>query len=164
MNRAEIVLTEVSEPGPSSIDYTTYSTEEVQGNGLTNFNRQYTIEPNAQNMILATCNAGAQIANRSWESYQIAINNVDQTGNRPINWGQNTHQDRMMRFFNNRGQDVHSLRLEQYDINDEQKVTEVYPILETLPLTRENKIVNIELNSAAGSQDLLLYKELIKTI
>ena len=56
INRAEIVLTQTpSQTGQSSIDYTTYSTEEIQGNSNANLTQQLIVEPNAQNLFMGYC-------------------------------------------------------------------------------------------------------------
>ena len=166
VNKAEIVLTQVETPGPSQIDYTTYSTEEVQGNNLQSFNRQYIVEPNAQNLIVATVPAGHTEPTQDWTDYQIAINNENQTGNRPVYYHRNLHQDRILRFMNNRGQTTESLRLEGRRVNDAdiESVNAHFIITETLPITQGTKAVDLEINSQNGMQDIIAYKELIRSI
>jgi len=166
INKAEIVLTQVETPGPSQIDYTTYSTEEVQGNGLQSFNRQYIVEPNAQNLIVACVPAGHIEPTQAYTDYQIAINNENQTGNRPVFYHRNLHQDRILRFMNNRGQTTESLRLEGRRVNDKdiEAVNAHYIITETLPITQGTKAVDLEINSPAGMEDIIAYKELIRSI
>ena len=165
VNRAEIVLTQVQMDGPDKIDYRTYSTEIVQGNSQTTFNKQYIVEPNAQNLILAHTALGDMNPSQEWKNYQIAINNVNQTGNREVHYGANLHQDRLLRFFNNRSQAVHSLRLSANNVAEPSStLTDIYPILETCPLTQSSKMVDVEIESAGGIQELILYKELVRTI
>ena len=166
INKAEIVLTQVETPGPSQIDYTTYSTEEVQGNNLQSFNRQYIVEPNAQNLIVACVPAGHIEPTQAYTDYQIAINNENQTGNRPVFYHRNLHQDRILRFMNNRGQTTESLRLEGRRVNDPgiEAVNAHYIITETLPITQGTKAVDLEINSPGGMQDIIAYKELIRSI
>ena len=160
VNRAEIVLVQTDEPGQFPIDYRTYSTEMVQGNSLTAYNNQFIIEPNCQNLIVATCDSGLINPTRPWNNYQISINNVNQTGNRQVWYNQNLHQDRMLRFFNNRGQTIGSLRNEAVGGSG---TVDQYAILETMPLTQSSKNVDLEINSA-GIEDIILYKELVRTI
>jgi hypothetical protein len=169
INRAEIVLSQM--PGvnaPDSIDYRTYSTEETQGINQTNYNKQIVVEPNCQNLIIAHCASGQTAPLQEWESYRLSINNVDVVGNRDIAYGKPLHEDRMLRFFNNRGQNVSNMTLQTISVDDEQNGAAnqipFYPILETMPLTRDEKIVNLELNSAGGAKDVVFYKELVRTI
>ena len=171
INRAEIVLSElVGVNGPSSIDYTTYSTEETVGNGAQVFNKQVICEPNAQNLIVATCNTGNVSPVDTWDNYRIAINNVDQTGNRDINWGKPIHKDRIMRFEQNRGQYPSNTSLTILECNALQATGgnqhRIYPILETLPLTKSQKLVDLRLDAGAGQtvEDVIFFKELVRTI
>ena len=165
VNRAEIVLTQVQTPGPDKIDYRTYSTEIVQGNSQTTFNKQFIVEPNAQNLIMAHTALGDGNPTQEWKNYQISINNVNQTGNREVHYGASLHQDRLLRFFNNRSQAVHSLRLSGNNVAEPSStLTDVYPILETCPLTQSSKMVDMEIESTGGLQELILYKELVRTI
>ena len=167
INRAEIVLSEmVGQNGPDKINYTTYSTEEVQGNGLGRLNKQIVCEPNAQNLIVAHCNSGEIAPDRPWTDYRLAIDNVDQTGNRDIPFNKPLHKDRILRFEQNRGTYPSNTSLQLMQTAEAQGATnqkDMFPILETLPITQSQKIVNLELTSA-GAQDVVFYKELIRTI
>jgi len=169
INNAEIVLTQLpSVNGPDSIDYRTYSTEETQGiAGLTSFNKQIMVEPNAQNLLVAHCNSGETLPSRAWTSYRMSIDNVDVSGNRDIAYNKPLHRDRIARTFNNRGQNISNFSLNAVKIGAQQAAAAnqlaLYPIYETLPLTQAQKIVNFKLNAAA-IQDVIFYKELQKTI
>ena len=167
INRAEIVLTQM--PGvdaPSSIDYRTYSTEETQGNGNTSYNKQVIVEPNCQNLIIAHCDSGKTAPQRSWKSYRLAINNEDVAGNRDIAFKKPLHEDRVLRFMNNRGQNISNISFNTVGTSETQGANnqvEYYPILETMPITPDDKLVNLELNSA-GAQDVVFFKELVRSI
>ena len=160
----------VGSVGPPSIDYTTYATEETQvPAGLTQFNRQIIVEPNAQNLIVASCPTGLTAPDREWTNYRLAIDNKDVCGNRDVQYNKPLHKDRIMRFFNNRGQNVSNTSLKL--INQGLQATNgnqipFFPILETLPLTQGQKLVNLELtsNAAATSKDVIFFKELARTI
>lgn len=167
INRAEIVLSQM--PGvdaPDSIDYRTYSTEETQGNAQPSFNKQIIVEPNCQNLIIASCPSGKTQPSRPWTSYRLAIDNTDVAGNRDIHYNKSLHEDRILRFMNNRGQNVSNMTLNQIGTSETQgdnNQVRFYPILETMPLTQTEKLVNLELNSA-GAEDIIFYKELVKSI
>ena len=167
INRAEIVLTQM--PGvdaPSSIDYRTYSTEETQGNGNASFNKQVIVEPNCQNLIVAHVDSGKTAPQRAWTSYRLAINNEDVAGNRDIAFKKPLHEDRVLRFMNNRGQNISNISFNQIGTTETQGANnqiEYYPILETMPITPDDKLVNLELNSA-GAQDVIFFKELVRSI
>ena len=170
INRAEIVLTQTpSQTGPSSIDYTTYSTEEIQGNDNISLTQQLIVEPNAQNLLMAHCLSPGTAPIQAWKSYRMAINNADVCGNRDVLYGTPIHRDRIQRTFNNRGQDIRNFSLTGIDVEasqqeavNQQKL--ITPVYETLPLTQSSKIVNFRLDSVAGAKELVFYKELVKTI
>lgn len=179
IHKAEIVLSQMpGVNGPSEIDYRTYSTEEQSGNAQPVYFHQYTVEPQAQNLIVAHCNAGEIACQREWLDYRMAINNVDVTGNRSVRYAQNLHQDRVLRFMNNRGQNISNLSLRTLDNvavqgadNDTRaNQLEIFPICETLPVRPEPKIVTLNLEAnpngvrATSVGDVIMYKELIKTI
>ncbi len=169
INNAEIVLTQLpSVNGPDSIDYRTYSTEETQGiAGLTSFNKQIMVEPNAQNLLIAHCNSNETLPSREWTSYRMSIDNVDVSGNRDIVYNKPLHRDRIARTFNNRGQNISNFSLNAVKIGAQQagdaNQLALYPIYETLPLTQAQKIINFKLNAPA-IQDVVFFKELQKTI
>lgn len=167
--RAEIVLSQLpGVDGPGEIDYRTYSTEEAQGVNQTQYNKQIVVEPNCHNLIIAHCPTGKTAPSQEWESYRMAINNVDVCGNRDVPYSKPIHSDRILRFFNNRSQNVSNISLKAIDVdaiqaNDQNQVA-FYPILETMPLTQGEKLVNLELTSAGGAKDVVFYKELTKSI
>ena len=177
INKADIVLAEqVGVQGPSEIDYRTYVSEIQVGTG-NNYFHQYSVEAEAQNLIIASCDTNEIAPNRPWFDYRISIDNIDQTGNRSVEWAGNLHQDRIMRFFNNRGQNVDNLSLSMIDTALVQGIVnptrpnqvDYFPLLETLPLTPAPKDVQIQMTGgvfggAAAVQDIILYKEIVKTI
>ena len=153
--------------GPSSIDYRTYSTEETQGSSQTPFTKQIICEPNAQNLFVANCNTG-QNDHKAWTRYRMAINNNDVAGNRDINVGTPLHRDRVLRTFNNRGQNVSNMSFKQIQVAAPQGANQNQsawgPIFETLPLTQNDKIVNFRIEQGGGAEDVIFYKELVKSI
>ena len=171
MNKAEIVLNEmVGVDGPTEIDYRTYTTEEQTGLGATDFFHQYVVEPNAQNLIIATCLPGEITPSNAWNNYRLAIDNVDQTGNRSVVYNDSLHYDRILRFMNNRGQNISSIALVSIDCEAVQtnaanrpNQVSIFPILETLPIKTTSKTVTLQLNATAIN-DVLAYKEVVRTI
>ena len=173
-NRAEIVLSEmVGQEAPDQIDYTTYSTEETQNTifaTANTFNKQIIVEPNAQNLIIAHTNTGQISTDRPWESYRLSIDNVSSSGNRDVEYNKPLHRDRIMRFFNNRGQMVSNTSLIAINTGTPQETNQnqqkIFPILETLPLTATQKLVNLEITAPIGAVPtaITFYKELNRSI
>lgn len=177
INRAEIVLSEMpGVKGPKSIDYITYTTEETYGPLVANlkFNHQFIIEPNAQNLIIASCPTGNVTPTQPWSEYSLVVDNVDQTGNRAVVYDSSLHKDRVLRFCLNKGMPPQDLSLGTS--NEKGESNESYIIYETLPLTQGTKMVNLELSpntrvkpgapGGAGSmvEDVVVFKEIVKTI
>ena len=177
INKADLVLAEqVGVTGPSEIDYRTYVSEIQVATGA-NYFHQYSVEPEAQNLILCSCNTNQIAPTRDWYDYRISIDNIDQTGNRSVEYAGNLHQDRIMRFFNNRGQNIDNLSLSMIDTSaiqgnsnaNRDNQVDYYPLLETLPITPVAKDVQIQmvggaLGAPAALQDIILYKECVRTI
>ena len=177
INKADLVLAEqVGVSGPSEIDYRTYVSEIQVATGA-NYFHQYSVEPEAQNLILCSCNTNQIAPTRDWYDYRISIDNIDQTGNRSVEYAGNLHQDRIMRFFNNRGQNIDNLSLSMIDTSaiqgnsnaNRDNQVDYYPLLETLPITPVAKDVQIQmvggaLGAPAALQDIILYKECVRTI
>ena len=169
INKAELVLNQRYDvKGPEGLDYTTYTTEETQGNGTISFNKQIIVEPNAHNLIIAHSDQNMIASDRAWADYRLAVNNRDVCGNRSVVYDKPLHLDRMLRFFQNRAQTPHNLSLrllagvgqaQQADANQ----IPFYPILETLPLTEASKLVSIELNGTS-IQDVCFFKEVTRSI
>lgn len=175
VNNAEIVLTNLpTVEGPDSIDYTTYSTEETQGAGAGSltFNKQIICEPNAQNLLVVNLDSNENDINRLWTNYRMAIDNVDVVGNRDIVRGSTLHRDRVLRCFNNRGQNISNMSFNTLQGNSAQgdpggangNQNPWGPICETLPITQQSKIVNFKLVQTVGTEDVVFYKELVSTI
>ena len=76
INRAELCLYTIPDDGdmPNSLTFPTYTTEADNGNDLTSFNRQYVLEPEADAVLIACCDANNILPTRNINSYRYAIN------------------------------------------------------------------------------------------
>ena len=172
VNRAELVLYTVDEPNPSnSFRYMTYLTEEDNGNGLDHLHRQYIVEPDCQNLIVASIENGKLLPQNPFTSYRISIDNEDQTGNRSVVWGSPLQQERLNRCLNeNSNIDFKNAQMAYYSSSGTQAAAygqNIMIIAETMPLTNGNKKVGLEIDStglAAKNQQMILYKQVQRTI
>lgn len=173
INFAELVLVRknnVPNP-PKSIEYTAFSVEEDHGNGLTTHKKTYFVEPNAQTLYIVATNANQDVPlpTQAINSYRISIDGVDQTGNRDVKIGSALHRERIERAYNNRGvpykdsRNAVILKLTNQETGNA-GVLQMSAIVETLPLTERQKLVEIEIVGAGALADITLYKELIKSI
>ena len=168
LNKAEIVLSVLAGVnGPNEIDYRTYTTDEQNGNGQASYFHQYQVEGEAQNLIVALCANRTITPINTFNSYRMAIENVDQTGNRSVVFNSSLYQDRVIRFMRNRGQTPSNLTIQTKSTEGQQQeyFNQKYlsPILETLPISALPKSVTLNIEATSNEQ-VILYKEITKTI
>ena len=181
INRADLVLETTSAEADSSISFETYTTEEdTPANNILNFSKAYSIEPECPLFMVMACNSGQILPNRSLSSYRYAIDNVEQTGNRDIpvctgtfpdaaaRHASSLQIDRLVRSLDNQaGLGFRNAQMRFYKNDNTQALAYQSPvsvIAETCPATRDDKILNLEIVSPAGLQDLKIYKQIRKTI
>ena len=174
VNSAQLVLYTVDAEEPSeNYTYKTWTTEEDNGNGLQNFNRQYMVEPECCNLIVAHANNGQILPNRAYVDYRIAIDNVDQTGNRSVAPDSPLQYDRLQRcLVENADIQWNNAQMKFFKNSETQADALQSPIsiiAETMPITPAFKKIGLEMNAAAGGgangiQQLVLYKQITKTI
>ena len=166
INGAELVLVALKDPKnvPASHDYITYSTEEINGNSLATINKQIKVEPNAQSIYITSSDSGEIAPDRDISKYRLAIDNVDITGNREIDFGKSLHKDRLIRAYRNKSVKLEDLRLRMNKLTATQATRDSEPnavIVEAMPLGLQEKNVNLELTNSANCQDVRIYKELV---
>jgi hypothetical protein len=80
---AEMVTQVVSQPDPmmDKMSYTTYTTEQFNAGGLTNFQRLYQVEPEAVSLMVLfpTASNNPVSSNVNITDYRLKIDNIDQT-------------------------------------------------------------------------------------
>lgn len=170
VNRAELVLFTVDEPNPSeSYKYSTYLTEQDNGNGLANLHRQYIVEPDCSNLLIAQCLNNLILPAQPFVSYRMAIDNEDITGNRSVEVGSPLQFDRLNRCLNGNSNiewrnaqmkfySSHGTQLQSYAKN-------ISMICETMPLTDGNKKVGLEIDATGNTvQQIILYKQVERSI
>ena len=146
----------------------TYSTEEIDGgNNATITNKRAKLEPNAQTLYVASCDANQIAPDRTLNSYRMSIDNVDVSGNREIVFDSGIQRDRLIRAYRNRGVPLKNLNQRLMKITADQKTTrndDLAVIVEPLELTNEEKTLQLKLVAGANHQDIILYKEVVKSI
>jgi len=173
VNFAELVLVRknnVSNP-PKQIEYTAFSVEEDHGNGLTTHKKTYFVEPNCQTLYIVATNANQDVPlpTQAINSYRISINGVDQTGNRDVKINSALHRERIQRAYDNMGvpykdsRNAVVLRTTNQETGNA-GVLGMSAIVETMPLTERQKLVEVEIVGAGALADITLYKQLIKSI
>jgi len=168
INNAELNLTEVmgadANKVPDELTFITYSTEEMDGAGLQVANKRTHVEPNCQTLYVANCPTGRIAPARAMSKYRLAIDNEDVSGNRDVVAFKQLHKERITRAYVNKSVPLKNLELRLYRHSATQANTrteQLSAIVEPMPLTDEDKLVQLEITAAATNQDIILYKELV---
>ena len=171
VNRAELVLfTRPPMSSPSEYQYVTYTTEEDNGNALTSFARGYTMEAEAEQMLVCLAPQNHILPSTVYESYRYAVDNKDMTGNRSVAVRSPIAYDRLTRALDNAYTDWRSAQLKFFN---QTPVTPIQAnaydktnstIVDTLPLSDRTKYVDLQIECAAGVQDLRIYKQMVRSI
>jgi len=166
---AEIVLTEVVNPPqvPNELEYVTYTTQEDVGNGQQNVFKQYKVEPECQSLFVTHSDSGQIAPDRAFNSYRMSIDGIDVSGNRDIEYAKPIHKDRIERCYRNKSVPLKSLELKMINLTATiaaQKGDALRVIAEAMPYTEQEKNINLEIKAGAAIQDLILYKEIVKTL
>jgi len=173
INFAELVLVKRNDvaSGPKEIDYTRFTVQEDNAIGLTTHKKTYFVEGNCQTLFIVGTNSAKDIPNpaNAFTKYRMAVNGVDVAGNRDIEIGSSLHRERIARAYKNRGVRVEDERLATIlnTQNQEFDLSGILPmsvICETMPLTAEQKLVEVEITGAAALDEIILYKELAVSV
>jgi uncharacterized protein YukE len=142
----------------------TYTSEQDNGNSLTDFNRGYMVEGDAENIMVACLNNGAILPNRTIDSYRYAIDNNEQTGNRDIVSGSPLQFDRLQRCLEGSAQiPFKNAQLKFYRQTNTQANVYSSPIsmiCETLETSAEHKMFNLSIKCSGQLQQIILYKQI----
>ena len=170
MNSAELVLRRVQNPqNVGTINYNTYSTEQVNGNGRTNYTNLFTVEGEASNVILMfpDGNDGLISVNEDIASWRLRLNNNDLT-DRDVDKDSPLAHDRLALTLNNMGYSLRNLNKNAGKSNA-QSWTGTYTdakfntqlILNPLFQTPNTKLLQVNINAGgAGVKAVNLYKQL----
>ena len=165
INRAELVLSISDETETKdAYEIMTYTSEQDNGNSLTDFNRGYMVEGDAENIMVACLNNGAILPNRTIDSYRYAIDNNEQTGNRDIVSGSPLQYDRLQRCLEGSAQiPFKNAQLKFYRQTNTQANVYSSPIsmiCETLETSAEHKMFNLSIKCSGQLQQIILYKQI----
>ena len=193
---AQLVLQKVANPGkePNIINYTTFSTEQAQGNGATNFQRQFQLEPNAVNVFLMfpakqldtgagdahTGKMSFSSSNLTLRAARLRLNNEDLT-NRDMQIataGAVSHagkalllHDRLMMALMNGGYRLKNIGLVNPSRTSFTPATQrtngrrLTVVANPVPVTPTEKLLQVNLTATTtGVEDIVLYKQLAQTL
>ncbi len=173
MNQAQIVLHAVGKDKmggmPDKIEFTKYSLEKDNANGRTAFRRNYELEPDCVNMlVLLPKVAEGKLSDLVFEDFRVSVDNELLT-NRNVFKDTQLYYDRLERYMKNQGKTLKNMLGKEYDnkiVNAGNTETSngqenlIHAISEPMPVTQNMKLCELEINAAAGVQDVLIYKEI----
>ena len=168
---AEIALKRVMNPmGMDEIDYSTFSTDESNGNSLTSYQRQFQVEPEAVNVLVMFPSPDDDLlsVNNDVNSFRFRINNHD-ASDRDISVNGPLYYDRLGMTLGNMGMRLRGLaqnagcpsETSDWDSVYEKAGLKITVLANPLPQTMNEK--NLQVNISAGGsgvQKLALFKEL----
>jgi hypothetical protein len=174
INRAEVVMKRVMQPtGIDQIAYTTYSTEETLGNGATSFRNIYTVEPEAENVLMLFPNEsggdGLTSAGNTISSWRLSLNNIDLT-DRDIVLRSPLAYDRLSQSLRSMGYSLANLTQNPGKFNSgttswsvvySDTALDLTAIANPLFQTTQTKLLQVQINATApGLKNIILYKTL----
>lgn len=168
---AELVLRKVPDEPMDMLVYSTYTSEDAEGNSLTSFNQQFMVEPNCFNLLaMPISEFNDLLCFGPTESFRWTIDNVDAT-NRQVVMKSALHYDRLAMYQLNSGKRLKSLILAQanqtaelssgrYELNP---INGLMP--QPVPMTQNRKICNLNVESSEGGlKKMILWKQVARQV
>jgi hypothetical protein len=168
---AEIALKRVMNPmGMDEIDYSTFSTDESNGNSLTSYQRQFQVEPEAVNVLVMFPSADDDLlsVNNDVNSFRFRINNHDAT-DRDVSKDSPLYYDRLGMTLGNMGERLRGLAQNAGCPSETSDWASVYEktglkitvLANPLPQTMNEKNLQVNISAGGGGvKKLALFKEL----
>lgn len=167
INNCELELKLTDEAPPAQIQFTTYSTEEDSFNGTTNKNKMYQVEPMADNLLVALTNGGV-LPDHQVSTYRFRVDNKEMSRN-AVKIDEPEHFDNINKLFLNMDLELKDVSERAFDLQKDKDKSDYNSLRMGLigtpmPLTQNQKNVNIDLTAGANMSELILFKRMVKTI
>jgi len=175
---AEMVLEKRMKNEPmDKLVYSTYTVEEDNGNALTDFARQYSVEREAFNVNICLPATGTDITcensgSTQFESYRLMNDQVFLT-DRNVEYKKPLYYDRTSMYFLNQGLPLRNLtdRNERTEAKYEDRLTtnprDIIFIGSPLPISPQMKQLQVDIrgdSAGAGVNKILLYKSVVRSL
>ena len=169
-NSCQLVIyedTSGSKP-PSGIQYKTYTTEVDTENAIANFSRNYYLEPECSNVLIMTPLPASDIlSDLDVTSYRFRVNG-ENTTNRAIPARSPLHYDRIARVLLNQDKQLKNTHECSIDIDSGRGTLigshRASMMAETVPITANQKQLEVEIHSGTGLSKIYLFKEVQRQI
>jgi hypothetical protein len=170
LDAAELVMRhKASKDGIDKVTYHTYSTEETNGNGLTSFQNLYTVEPEANNVLIMFPDGADGLVSKNADiaSWRLRLNNEDLT-DRPVVRKSPLAYDRLAMTLNSMGAGLGNLVQNCGKTNAQTwpgtyTDTKFDSVIVANPLfqTTQQKLLQVNIEAGGGGvQKLVLFKQL----
>ncbi len=180
INTAQLVLKRLAKNSTDfdQIEYSTFSTQEDNGNGLVNFQRQYQIEGDSSAVIVVFPDANNDVLSRpdALESYRLRLDNEDLTDrNVVVNNGNYHHESplyadrvnmtmsqmslRLKNLAQNNGNDQERFFIDAYSVGDN-TFNQAYIMSPVVQKPNEKLLQLTTDNTGGGVNKLTLFKHL----
>lgn len=172
----ELVLTKISTPqkGSDTITYTEFSTEEHNANGVQNFQRQFSIEPECVNVFIMK-NEDIISKRGDLNSWRLRLNNEDLT-NRPVGYNSPLALDRINMTLGNSNNKLHNANQQNQRVlnnsigenipaSNSVNGNQLLLICNPVPQTQQDKMLQVNIDCATASLNkMCLFKECIRVV
>lgn len=167
INNCELELKLTDEAPPSQIQYTTYSTEEDTFNGTTNKSKMYQVEPNADNLLVALTNGG-MLPDHLVATYRFRVDNKEMSRN-AVKVDEPEHMDNINKLFLNMDLELKDISERAFDLEKDKTKADYHGLRigligTPMPLTQNQKNVNIEITDGTNMSEVILFKRMVKSI
>jgi hypothetical protein len=176
LSKAELVLKKISSPQkpPSQLNYTSWTTEQFSGNDETSFQRMFTLEPEAVNVLMMFPKDDLFSQNNDIQNYRLRLDNEDLM-NRNVSVVEPRdplYYDCISRTLLNSGYPTSNLNEQNLNCDGDpsdggttQADYKLTMISNPVPLTPTNKLLQVNLTSTGGGlKELVLYKQVMRGI
>jgi hypothetical protein len=153
---------------PDKIEFTKYTLERDFGSGQNNFKRQYVVPAEAINAVVCMKNqTDGLLSNLAFENARVAIDN-ENTTDRDVVPFTPLYYNRLDAHGLNSGQPVKSVMGKSFKRiatdNNRGLNKDIRVIVESLPVTNREKLVEYDIESAAGVQEVNFYYEAVASV
>jgi len=172
---AEITLERLGKKtAMNELVYMSYTEEQDSGNSLRAFSRQYHLEPECFNVLVAVPDNTSKLICRNdsnkYESYRFRVNDKDLT-NRDVKVGKPLYYDGISRWHVNQSRKLKDINEVHRSVTssheDRSKDFNNVFIGSNVPLTETQKLLQLDINTSTdsnGLQDIHLYKSVAKSL
>ena len=178
-SKAELVLEKLTNPPAPNpqTQYTTWLTEEYNGNGIVNLNKQFMIEPECVNLFVMK-NEDMYSLKDTMTSYRMRIDGVDISKNKDIVVGSPIYWDMIRKTMLNAGYNLQNLDDKTKPLGNRGLDIGVQPkalctagedtvmICSPMPPTSDQKRVQLDMKSSGspGFKKITLFKQVVRVV